>query len=147
MIIFDLMGGITTMKFGAIGFYVNDMETMVKFYRDVMGMNIEWDGSGFTAMEMEGQIHHFILCTRDGYKNSIPEIFHWNKNLNGNMEICFDVPNFSDVDKEFERVTDAGAKPIYNPTTEPFDMRVCYVADPEGNLIEICSGNDDTSSI
>ncbi len=61
------------------------------------------------------------------------------------MEICFDVPKYSNVDMEFERVINAGAKPIYRPTTESYGMRICYVADPEGNLIEICSGNDDTN--
>lgn len=133
------------MRFGAIGLYVNNMETMVKFYKDVMGLNINWDGSGFTVVEMEGQIHHFILSTREGFENSIPEVFHWSKGINGNMEICFDVPKYSDVDIEFERVIKAGAKPIYKPTTESYGMRICYVADPEGNLIEICSGNDDTN--
>ena len=131
------------MKLGAIGLYVNDMKTMVKFYKDVMGLNISWDGGGFTAIEMEGQIHHFILCSRKGYEKTIPDIYRWKKAINGNMELCFDVPTYSDVDKEFERVTKAGATPIYSPTTEPFGMRVCYIADPEGNLIEICSGNDD----
>ncbi len=135
------------MRFGAIGLYVNNMDVMVKFYRDVMGLNLDWDGSGFTAIEMEGQIHHFILCAREGFENSIPEISNWNKRINGNMELCFDAPNYSDVDKEFERVINAGAKPVYKPTTEPYGMRVCYVADPEGNLIEICSGNDDISHI
>lgn len=135
------------MRFGAIGLYVNNMEVMVKFYGDVMGLNLDWDGSGFTAIEMEGQIHHFILCARGGFENSIPQISNWNKGINSNMELCFDVPNYSDVDKEFERVIKAGAKPIYKPTTEPYGMRVCYVADPEGNLIEICSGNDDISHI
>lgn len=134
------------MKFGAIGLYVNDMETMVKFYKDVMGLNINWDGSGFTVVEMEGQVHHFILCSRESYKDTIPDVYRWKKSINGNMELCFDVPKYSDVDKEFERVTRAGAKTVYKPTTEPYGMRVCYVADPEGNLIEICSGHDDTNN-
>ncbi len=132
------------MRFGAIGLYVNNMETMVKFYENVMGLNLNWDGSGFTAIEMEGQIHHFILCIREGFEKSIPEVYHWNKGINGNMELCFDVPNYSDVDIEFQRIINAGAKPVYKPTTESYGMRICYVADPEVNLIEICSGNDDT---
>jgi len=61
------------------------------------------------------------------------------KGLNGTMEICFGVPHFSDVDREYERLVNAGAKPVYHPTTEPYGLRVCFIADPEGNLIEICS--------
>lgn len=32
-----------------------------------------------------------------------------------------------------------GAVPISEPTTEPLGQRICYIADPEGNLIEIGS--------
>ena len=42
-------------------------------------------------------------------------------------------------DKEYERAVSMGAKPIFAPTTEPWGQRTCYVADPEGNLIEISS--------
>ena len=39
------------------------------------------------------------------------------------------------------RVVKAGAKPIYAPRDEPWGMRSCMVADPEGNIIEIGSWN------
>ena len=45
----------------------------------------------------------------------------------------------SDVDKEFERAVSMGATPVFAPVTEPWSQRTCYVADPEGNLIEISS--------
>ena len=32
-----------------------------------------------------------------------------------------------------------GAIPVLPPTTEPWGQRTCYVADPDGNLIEIGS--------
>ena len=32
-----------------------------------------------------------------------------------------------------------GAKSVLPPTTEPWGQRTCYVADPDGNLIEIGS--------
>ncbi|MCI6338027.1 VOC family protein [Prevotella sp. P2-180] len=32
-----------------------------------------------------------------------------------------------------------GAKPVFAPTTEPWGQHTYYVADPEGNLIEISS--------
>jgi len=32
-----------------------------------------------------------------------------------------------------------GATPVLSPETEPWGQRTCYVADPEGNLIEIGS--------
>ena len=32
-----------------------------------------------------------------------------------------------------------GAKPVLSPETEEWGQRTCYIADPEGNLIEIGS--------
>lgn len=59
----------------------------------------------------------------------------------------FDVPVFEDVDMEFKRVVEAGAKPVLSPVTEPWGQRTSYVADPEGNLIEIGSfGVQETES-
>jgi uncharacterized glyoxalase superfamily protein PhnB len=55
------------------------------------------------------------------------------------MELALDYPDFSDVDREFERLVKAGAKPVFKPTTMPWGQRTSYVADPDGNLIEIGS--------
>ena len=55
------------------------------------------------------------------------------------MELAIDVPTFADVDKEYERAVRLGGKSVFAPTTEPWGQRTCYIADPEGNLIEISS--------
>ena len=34
-----------------------------------------------------------------------------------------------------------GAVPVLEPETEPWGQRTCYIADPEGNLVEIGSFN------
>ena len=33
-------------RFDMIGVFVNDLKKMVEFYRDVLGLEIEWDGNG-----------------------------------------------------------------------------------------------------
>ncbi|WP_330392404.1 VOC family protein [Hespellia stercorisuis] len=43
------------------------------------------------------------------------------------------------MDRTFESVVKLGAQPVMQPTTEPWGQRTCYIADPEGNLIEIGS--------
>ena len=65
--------------------------------------------------------------------------FTYPSGINGTMEISFDVPTFADVDKEYKRAVGMGAKSIMEPTTEPWGQRTCYIADPEGNLVEISS--------
>lgn len=46
---------------------------------------------------------------------------------------------FDEVDAAFRDVVSKGATPVLEPTTEPWGQRTCYIADPEGNLIEIGS--------
>lgn len=38
-------------------------------------------------------------------------------------------------------VISKGATSVLEPSTEPWGQRTCYIADPEGNLIEIGSWN------
>lgn len=59
--------------------------------------------------------------------------------VNGHFEIALSVDNYEQVDETFDKVVNAGAQSIMEPTTEPWGQRTCYVADPEGNLIEIGS--------
>jgi uncharacterized glyoxalase superfamily protein PhnB len=74
--------------------------------------------------------------------------------LNGGISVLEKMPNSEDmialigsslvdtpdeVDKEYHRMVSKGATPIIEPKTYPWGLRSCYVADPEGNLIEIAT--------
>ena len=50
-------------------------------------------------------------------------------------------PGYEEVDKEYARILVQGGRSVLEPTTEPWGQRTCYIADPEGNLIEIGSFN------
>ena len=51
------------------------------------------------------------------------------------------VDTFEEVDQTFAQVVAKGAVPVLAPETEPWGQRTCFIADPEGNLIEIGSFN------
>ena len=61
--------------------------------------------------------------------------------LNGHFEIALYVDTFEEVDKAFNEAVSRGALPVLYPELEPWGQRTCYIADPEGNLIEIGSWN------
>ena len=61
--------------------------------------------------------------------------------LNGHFEIALYVDTFEEVDSEYAKAVEKGAQSVLEPTTEPWGQRTCYIADPEGNLIEIGSFN------
>lgn len=125
------------MKLSAIGIFVDNIETMVKFYRDVIHLNTDWIGGPFARFETEST--WFMMYGRRDFETMTSLTYDYPKGFNGTMELAFDVPFFSEVDKEYERLINAGAKSVMQPTTKPWGQRVCYVADPEGNLLEICS--------
>lgn len=84
------------------GLLVVDMQVMATFYRDVLGLETDWDG--------------------------------------GNFEIGLWLPAFADVDAEYEKLKAKGvAVPADDPITFSFGIRNFYIADPEGNLLEIGS--------
>ena len=85
-----------------VGLLAAGMQGMATFYRDVLGLETDWDG--------------------------------------GNFEIGLWLPAFADVDAEYEKLKAKGvAVPTDGPVTFPFGIRNFYIADPEGNLLEIGS--------
>ena len=65
--------------------------------------------------------------------------YNYVKGLNGHFELALYVDTFDEVDASFKAAVEKGAEPVMEPTTEPWGQRTCYIADPEGNLIEIGS--------
>ena len=80
-----------------------------------------------------------ILFPREAFEQMVSPKFLYPEGFNGTVELAFDVPTFADVDKEYQNAIDHGAASVLPPTTEPWGQRTCYVADPDGNLIEIGS--------
>lgn len=126
------------MKLEGFGIFVDDMGAMIRFYRDVLGFEIkeEEDASNVYLMK-DGTL--FLLYRKQDFEKMTNSSFSYCKGINGHYEIALGVENYSAVDREYARVTDLGAKGVMAPTTEPWGQRTCYVADPEGNLIEIGS--------
>ena len=45
------------------------------------------------------------------------------------------------LQKAFRKAVENGATSVLEPELEPWGQRTCYIADPEGNMIEIGSWN------
>ena len=67
--------------------------------------------------------------------------YEYVKGLNGHSEMALYVDTFEEVDSAFEKAVKNGATPVLEPELEHWGQRTCYIADPEGNLIEIGSWN------
>lgn len=128
------------MKLDGIGLFVNDMPTMVRFYRDVLGFEIT-EGENATNVYLIKDGTLFMLYERKNFEKMTSRKYEYLKGFNGHFEIALYVDTFEDVDAEYQKAIAKGARSVLEPTTEPWGQRTCYIADPEGNLIEIGSFN------
>ena len=128
------------MKLDGIGLFVKDMATMIRFYRDVLGFEIkESEDAVNVYMVKDGTL--FMLYERKKFEGMTSRKYEYIDGLNGHFEIALYVDTFEDVDKCFAEVVSKGATPVLEPETKKWGQRTCYIADPEGNLIEIGSFN------
>ena len=128
----------TRFVFNTIGLFTRDNKATVEFYTKVFGFKTEWDGI-HPNVEMALGNMRIILFPREAFEQMVSQEFQYPEGFNGTVELAFDVPTFADVDKEYKNAIDHGATSVLPPTTEPWGQRTCYVADPDGNLIEIGS--------
>jgi len=128
------------MRLDGIGIFVKDMKTMVEFYKSILGFEIEWDGKESNVMlKKDGTL--FMFYGRNDFEKMTNKRFNYANGINGHYEIALSVSQYSDVDSVYTDVISKGAESVMEPTTEPWGQRTCYIADPEGNLIEIGSFN------
>lgn len=122
---------------------VGDMETMVRFYRDTLGFHTEWSGGDFAAFETASGELSLFMYSRKAFVQAIDESYVPPKGINQTFEIALWLPRFADVDAEYERLSKLDLQfPTGEPMTFSFGIRNFYVADPEGNLLEIGSMNE-----
>ena len=126
------------MRLDGFGIMVDDMAVMVRFYRDVLGFEIkEAEDAANVFLEKDGTL--FLLYRKTDFERMTNRKFSYCSGINGHYEIALSVENYAAVDRAYEDIVTAGAKGIMEPTTEPWGQRACYIADPEGNLVEIGS--------
>lgn len=128
------------MRLDGFGLFVDDMPTMVRFYRDVLGFEIkEGEDAINVYLIKDGTL--FMLYERKNFEKMTSRKYEYLKGLNGHFEIALYVDTFEEVDAQYENAIAKGAQSVLEHVTEPWGQRTCYIADPEGNLIEIGSFN------
>ena len=128
------------MRLDGFGILVNDMGVMIRFYRDVLGFEIkEEEDTSNVYLVKDGTL--FLLFGRKDFEKMTGRKYEYVKGLNGHSEIALYADTFDEVDEAYNDAIGKGATAVLAPTTEPWGQRTCYIADPEGNLIEIGSFN------
>lgn len=120
-----------------------EMDRMVPFYRDTLGFHTEWSGEDFAEFETASGELSLFMYSRKAFVQAINESYVPPKGINQTFEIALWLPSYADVDAEYERLSKLGVQfPTGEPMTFTFGIRNFYVADPEGNLLEIGSTSE-----
>lgn len=124
---------------------VADMARMVGFYRDTLGFETRWTEGDFAEFETASGELSFFMYSRKAFAEAIKERYVPPEGINQTFEIALWLPRYADVDEEYRRLSaKAGVRfPTGAPVTYPFGIRNFYVADPEGNLLEIGSMHEE----
>lgn len=128
------------MRLDGFGLFVDDMAKMIRFYRDVLGLEIkECEDTSNVYLIKDNTL--FLLYGRKVFEKMTSRKYEYIKGLNGHTEIALYVDTYEEVDIEYKKAISKGAVSVLEPETEPWGQRTCYIADSEGNLIEIGSFN------
>ena len=137
--------------FNHSGFVVQDIETMVAFYRDTLGLSVvreadsvapqEGDHTGFPGAQRtlvfvakpEGE--HMLELVH--YRNPPSPEGHLQRNQLGAAHVCF---NIDDLIRFYDDLSAKGVEfvtpPKFRDTEDGGRVGVCYARDPEGNWLE-----------
>ena len=131
---------ILKIRLDGFGLFVDDMAKMIRFYKDVLGFEIkEEENTSNVYLVKDGTL--FLLYGRNDFEKMTNRRYEYIKGLNGHSEIALYVDTFEEVDEAYKKAVENGATSVLEPELEPWGQRTCYIADPEGNLIEIGSWN------
>ena len=128
------------MRLDGYGLFVKDMATMIRFYRDVLGFEIKEDeNTDNVYLLKDGTL--FLLYGRKDFENLTSKKYEYLKGVNAHSEMALYVDTYEKIDEHYQHAIKNGATSLLEPTTEPWGQRTCFIADPEGNIIEIGSWN------
>ncbi len=111
---------------------VADLDRALEFYLGVLGLPLDHRSGAYAQLDT-GRTRLALY-----ERSAMGDTLGWSLEVPGPehtaFEIGFKVP---DVDLAVEAFVAAGADVVTAPTDRPWGQRTAYLADPDGNLVEL----------
>lgn len=123
---------------GAVALWVADLEKSAAFYRDVIGIPLEYSD----AHDPEN-VPHYEIMWGDWEDHGPVEPYLWfnlyasHDRKTSGAHVSIRVP---DIERVHANARQFGMNVVTPPTDSPFGGRRAVIEDPDGNLVEISDG-------
>ena len=127
------------MKLTHIRLLVTDYDACFRFYRDVMGMEVTWgaEGEGYADFKAAEGVALALFNRKDQAEAVGTLDLPSNPAGQDRVSLIFGVEDLPEMAQELKQ---RGATPQMEPQDRPdWGIRVMYLRDPDGHLIEINS--------
>jgi predicted enzyme related to lactoylglutathione lyase len=114
-------------QFSGVSLWSEDLNNLLPFYRDVLGLKVIHESPGFAVLGQDG----FDGATLGLGTHS--EV-HGRNNDPARHMIGF---TSDDIMADWKRLKEAGVEFIEEPTDYGGDMSIATLQDPEGNLVQL----------
>lgn len=114
--------------------YVNDVHESKRFYADLLGLPIRGEHGLYIEFDTGSTI--LAINTRDSVRELIALPIPNSRLEQNTFEIGFVV---EDVNETINELRSSDVPILIEPTQKPWGQTVAYVADPDGNFVELCT--------
>ncbi|CAH2464084.1 MULTISPECIES: VOC family protein [Bacillus] len=122
------------LKMKYIILYVEKFEQCLQFYKEILKLPIRAEHGTYIEFETGATI--LAMNTREDVKELTGLPLTEGVLQSSHFEIGFVV---DDVKETIEKLKEQGVKVLVEPIVKPWGQTIAYIADPDGNYIEICS--------
>jgi CMP/dCMP kinase len=113
----------------------DDLQAMLRFYRDTLGFQPLNEMDGFIEFEHAGV--RFALCAKTVMLQTTRHPSYQENRGGQSFELALPAASPEDVDRLYIELLARGAAPICPPAAMPWGQHVAFFADPDGNIHEI----------
>jgi lactoylglutathione lyase len=123
-----------------VGLPVSDLDRSVAWYREALGLTHE------SGADVPGGVAFMVAPAGERLEllQWIPRPSAWDDPIAALAPASATRPGVDDLNAAYARAVEAGGRSVWTPrdTPEP-GLRIAFVADPDGNLVELLSSDEE----